>query len=239
MNLSKLACGTAIALMFSSVANADFRARIGYSDQSMDSVYSGGLVTADYSSMNYGLTYAFDNGYYLDYGTKLGEETDTNLRGSYPGSEFSRDETTITLGTSLGDGLSVFGGLAETEYAVPITIIALGQTYSFTETLESDGLFIGVGKSFVLNTGVVSVSFAYADLEMDLSYSDFNESFSFTGDGFSYSAAYVYPVNDQIALNFEYRNQEYNYTSAGNDASGYLDQDDSVSQLGINFLYSF
>lgn len=238
MKFSKLACGTAIALMFSSVANADFRARIGFSDQSMDSVYSGGLVTADYSSTNYGLTYAFDNGYYLDYGTKLGEETDTNLRGNYPGSEFSRDETTITLGISLGDGLSVFGGIAETEYAVPITLIDSIVTMSFTETLESDGLFVGVGKSFVLDTGVVSLSIAYADLDMDLSYSDINDRFSFTGDGFSYSAAYVYPVNDQIAVNFEYRNQEYNYTSPDNQLGG-LDQDDSVSQLGVNFLYSF
>ena len=232
MKFSKLACGTAIALMFSSVANADFRARVGFSDQSMDSVWSGGLVTADYSSTNYGLTYAFDNGYYLDYGTKLGEETDTNLRGNYPGSEFSRDETTITLGASLGDGLSVFGGITETEYSVPF--------FNFTEHLNSDGLFIGVGKSILLDTGVLSLSLAYADLDMDLTYEGFNQTpFSFTGDGFSYSAAYVYPVNDQISVNFEYRNQEYNYTSAGNQLSGPLDQDDTVSQLGINLLYSF
>jgi hypothetical protein len=237
MKFSKLACGTAIALMFSSVANADFRARVGFSDQSMDSVYSGGLVTADYSSTNYGLTYAFDNGYYLDYGTKLGEDTDTNLRGNYPGSEFSRDETTITLGKSLGDGLSVFGGITETEYSVPLGFTPIG---AFTEHLDSDGLFIGVGKSILLDTGVLSLSFAYADLDMDLTYEGFNGTpISFTGDGFSYSAAYVYPVNDQIAVNFEYRNQEYNYTSAGNQLSGTLDQDDTVSQLGINLLYSF
>ena len=210
-------------------AAADFRARIGFSDVSMDSVWSGGSFSSDYSSTNYGLSYAFDNGFFVDYSLRVGDDDDSPSNGSVPlGSlgGFSRDDVAYTLGKSLGDGLSVFGGITESEYQV---VVFPGSEMEFTEFIETDGFFLGVSKSYLFDTGVLSLSLAYADMDLDLSYSFLQDSIADTGDGFSYSIGYIYPVNDVVSINAEYRSQSYSFSLA----------DDEVNHLGLNLLYSF
>ena len=231
--MKKLLISTAAAALMLAPAAADFRARIGFSEASLDSVWSGGKFSSDYSSTNYGLSYAFDNGYFVDYSIRAGDDDDNPDNGSADfGTRelggFSRDETTYTLGKSLGDGLTAFGGITESEYQITVFPGTAGE---FTEFVETDGFFLGVSQSYLLDTGVLSLSLAYADMDLDLTYSgDLAGMFiADSGDGFSYSIGYIYPVNDAVSINAEYRSQSYSFDLA----------DDAVDNLGLNLLYSF
>lgn len=210
--------------------------RVGISDVSMASLWSGGEFNSDYTSTNYGVTYAFDNGYYVDYSMRLGEDKGTDILAA---TNFSRDDFSYTIGKSLGDGLSVFGGMIETEYSLDLNYTELGLI--FTETVDYDGLFVGASQVYPLDMGFLAFSIAYADVDLTLSYSgNFNPgSFNATGDGFSYGVTYVYPLNDNLSVNSEFKQQVYDFSSGGNDQSGSLSVEDDLQTLGVNLVYNF
>lgn len=114
------------------------------------------------------------------------------------------------------------------EYTIDVT-----QSVEFSETIELEGLFVGVGKGIPLEVGSVNLSAAFADLDLDLSYggglAGVFEPYSESGNGLSYTVSYTYPINDNVLVNAEYKTQSYGFDSA----------DDEVDQFGINLLYSF
>lgn len=217
-----------LTVAFSSPASADFVGRVGFSNGSMDSVWSGGGFSADHSTTNFGLSYFLEDGYFLDLSIRQGDDAtpDQTLdNGTF--NNFSRDDTTYTIGKALGDGITVFGGMINTEYTVDVT-----QTVDFSETIEMEGFYVGAGKQFPMETGSISISAAFADLDLDLSYGGAlagDPPFSESGSGLSYTVSYTYPVNDNVAINAEYKNQSYGFDSA----------DDEVDQFGINLNYGF
>jgi hypothetical protein len=227
MKSKMIVCSLALACV--SPASADFAGRVGFSNGSMDSVWSGGVFSADHSTTNFGLSYFLEDGYFLDLSIRQGDDAtpDQTLdNGTF--NNFSRDDTTYTIGKALGDGITVFGGMINTEYTVDVT-----QTVDFSETIEMEGFYVGAGKQFPMETGSISISAAFADLDLDLSYggalAGVFQPFSESGSGLSYTVSYTYPVNDNVAINAEYKNQSYGFDSA----------DDEVDQFGINLVYGF
>jgi len=212
----------------SPAAAADFAGRVGFSSGSMDSAWSGGGFSTDQSSTNYGLSYFLNDGYFLDLSIRQGDDAtpDQTLdNGTF--NNFSRDDTVYTIGKSLDDGISVFGGMMTSEYTIDVT-----QGGTFSETIELEGLYVGIGKSFPMKTGSINVSAAYADLDFELSYGgdlEGNEPIEDSGSGLSYTIAYNYPVNSNVLVNAEYKSQSYGFELA----------DDEVNQYGINLVYLF
>jgi hypothetical protein len=218
-----------LAVACVSPASADFAGRIGFSNGSMDSVWSGGGFSIDYSTTNYGLSYFLDDGYFVDLNIRQGDDEvpdQTLNNGTFDG--FSRDDTTYTIGRAIGNGMSVFGGMISSEYTVDVT-----QSLVFSETIEMEGLYVGVGKQFQMEKGSINVSVAFADLDLDLSYGGALEGviqpYSESGSGFSYTISYNYPVNNGVIINAEYKSQSYGFDSA----------DDEIDQFGINLVYGF
>ena len=218
-----------LAVACVSPASADFTGRIGFSNGSMDSVWSGGGFSTDYSTTNYGLSYFFDDGYFVDLSIRQGdnEVPDQTLNnGTFD--SFSRDDTTYTIGRAIGNGMSVFGGMISSEYTLDVT-----QAVVYSETIEMEGLYVGVGKQFQMEKGSINVSAAFADLDLDLSYggalAGVYEPFSESGPGFSYTISYNYPVDNGVIINAEYKSQSYGFDSA----------DDEIDQFGINLVYGF
>lgn len=210
-------------------ASADFAGRIGLSNGSMDSVWSGGGFSADHSTTNFGLSYYFNDDYFVDLNIRQGDDAtpDQTLdNGTF--NNFSRDETIYTIGKAIGNGMSVFGGMINTEYTVHVT-----QSSDYSETIEMEGFYVGAGKQFIMETGSINISAAFADLDLDLSYggdlAGVFEPISDSGSGLSYTVSYTYPVNNNVVINAEYKNQSYGFDLA----------DDEVNQFGINLIYGF
>ena len=222
----------AIASYSSAFAEGRFSARLGTTNMDLTTVYSGGPADASYTSTNYGITYSMDNGFYVDYGAKSGSNDDSGGVGE----GFSRDEVTYSIGRSMGNGYTVFGGyqLAEAELDFAAGSVLGG------ETIDIDGFFVGGGRSIPLNNGVLSLSAAYAFLDLEIGYYNVANKISGDGDGYSLAAVYTYPVNDMVYINAEYRQQVYNLTSTGEGGfGGALDQDDDLQVLGLNLVYNF
>ena len=220
----------ALAVTCVSPASADFAGRIGFSNGSMDSAWSGGGFSADHSTTNYGLSYFLNDGYFLDLSIRQGDDAtpDQTLdNGTF--NNFSRDDTVYTIGKALGDGISVFGGIMNTDYTIDVTQGGL----TFSETIDLEGLFVGVGKQFPMKTGSINISAAFADLDFDLSYggdlAGVYQPISDSGSGLSYTIAYNYSVNNSVLINAEYKIQSYGFDLA----------DDEIDQFGINLVYGF
>jgi len=222
-----LAAVVAVFLPITSSAN-DLTGRFGMSSATLSSIWSGGSFDADYNTTNYGLTYSFDNGYSIDYSVRIGEDLNsTDNVGEATG--FNRDDTTITVNRALDNGYSVFAGIIDTEYTIDLNYTDANLVFS--ETIETDGFFIGGSKTIPFQSGFLGVSLAYADLDLTLSYAgNFSAIFPDEGgDGFSFGLTYARPVAENVILNVEYKNQVFAFDTT----------DDEVSGFGANLVYMF
>lgn len=218
-----------ITALLPQTANADgLTGRFGISSASLTSLWSGGSFSADYTTMNYGLTYSFDNGYSVDYSLRVGEDLNSTDDVS-AATGFNRDDVTITVSRGLDDGYSVFAGLIDTEYTIDLAYTE--PTLVFSEIIETDGFFIGGSRTIPYQSGYFGISLAYADLDLTLSYrGDFIGSYDDeSGNGFSFGLTYAVPVADNVIFNAEYKSQAFAFDTV----------DDEVSSLGANLVYMF
>lgn len=266
MKIRTLTLATLICSAFSHNAFADdgiFRARIGFSENDYSTIWSGGDLKVDYTSINYGASYIFSNAFYADLSYKTNDDgewntcellQDANCQTSYfnnggqlvnadvSDQDYDRDDLTLTIGKVLENGIQLFGGYqqSESDIDLPDELFPVADGFIDKEEIDLDGFFFGIGKAFSVGPGSLNLNFAYALMDAEL-IDSIGEKSKGDGDGYSLGLAYSYYFTDNLGLNLEYKMQRYSYdfdlsqSAAAQVTSG----DDDLDMFGINFIGQF
>lgn len=211
------------------------RARVGISNNSFSSLYSGGDLDADFLSLNLGMTYITSDAFYYDLAYKKGLGTSWNtqeLTGS-PDEDYSRTDITITIGKALDNGIQVFAG-----YQNSSTDIALPAAWEMVpeEEFNVTGFFLGAGRSFKVNDGSLNVNVALGSMDAELYDGDGIWHDSTSGSGYSLGATYTMFISEGMSVNFEFKQQKYDYDF--NEEAPLTAGDDHMTMIGVNLVRS-
>ena len=191
--------------------------------------YETDFTSGDYVSAGGGFTVFNQDGWFLD------AEFFRNNGDSRVVGEVTREETTLTVGKSLGNGLSVFGGY---KIARSIGVDELTSTLINVKEIEidTDGVFLGVSKGVsVSDSGSLSFAGAISPMSARITQEDNN-----TGDdivttgsavGMSLSGSYNHMLTKQWVSSIGYKFQKFSYgTNIG---------DETVTALFGKLAYRF
>lgn len=247
MKLKTLAMAVAISPAFlSGLAAADdgvFRARAGVSTNSFDTIWSGGNMKTDYTSLNLGLTYLTQNSFYFDIATKSDLGANWNTSELLPVDDddaYSRTDITLTAGKVLESGIQIFAGYQKSDATIDLPLEAqqaLG--WNKDETVTITGFFAGVGKSFKVGDGSLNLNASYGMMDAEVIASLGDKFTSDSGNGYSLGASYTYYLNDTTSLSVELKNQKYSYDYAPSDIILLTAGDDKMTMFGININKQF
>lgn len=222
--------------MQSFAADGVFRGKAGISNNSFDSIWSGGDLSADYQALNLGLSYVSQDMYYADFGLKKSLNGDWAAEDNVGPIEenYSRTDYTLTLGKVLSNGIQLFGG-----YQNSTATMDLPTGYLVAdEKIKITGFFAGVGKSFNFENSSLNINFSIGKMNGALTDAAGIENDSEDGSGNSFGATYTYFLDDSSTVSVEFKQQKYSYTY---DNSGMIltAGDDKVSLLGVNYNRTF
>jgi len=254
----------AMAAFASQAAQAEVKIRAGVAS----STYSlgGDYVAAksDYNPVNLGVTFAADNGMYVDLATSGGS-------GKHDGWAKANSPTTICGGTSCGNlaspeedfkrsdiALIVGGSKLNPDNGIAVTIYAglkagkttLDAQHAFTpgtrwteETFETAGLVFGGGGSFPIASGRAGSVGVNAGLGLmgatwkDNSTAGYNVK-SKTALGFSFGVNYTYPITSNFGVTVDYKGNAYTY-DFGKDTATQFKVNETISALGATVYVKF
>ncbi|MDH5765467.1 MAG: hypothetical protein OEZ38_05560 [Gammaproteobacteria bacterium] len=228
------------------------RAGIGFAYYELETPEIYGTVSAKNTSLNVGVTAGFGP-IYVD------AKVDTTLSGEHstfattdslgtwgtstPTKEdFSRDETTITIGYSVSESLAVFAGFKSTETELTAaTSLLIGWE---ADVFKADGIFVGGAFGMpVSDNSSISASVAVAALDGDYTDSAF---ITQTGDttGISFGLNYNLYLSDKSGISASWSYQQYEYAMGAdtNPNSGItLAQDivETYSNFGLSYFMAF
>ena len=234
-----------------SLANEDTtRGRIGISQNSFNTLWSGGTLTTTYQALNLGATYIHSSGFYGDIGyrtpfskAKWNTVELTNRQGSVNDGEnekFTRVDTTLTLGKAFEGGWTAFVGYQDSKSKMDLPARWV-TTYGSKpdESFNVNGYFVGGGKSFDLKDyGSISLSAATGKMKAKLQDATGRWNNSTGGSGYSLGAGYNYFFTKNAGINVEVKQQKYRYTFS-NSAILLTAGDDKMLTYGINFIAQF
>ena len=210
------------------------RARVGISNNSFTSLYSGGPLEVDYTSLNLGVTRITSDALYYDIAYKKGLSASWNTfeLTDFPDEDYSRSDITLTVGKALDNGIQVFAGYQNSNSA-----IALPTSWELVpeEEFNITGFFLGAGRSFKVNEGSLNVNLALGSMDAKLldGGGEWNDSTS--GSGYSIGATYTMFLSEDISANFELKQQKYEYEfGTGPNTGG----DDNMTMFGVNLVHS-
>lgn len=223
------------------LGDGSVRAKIGVSQNNFDTLWSGGVLEADYTSLNVGLTYISQDQWYLDLGYKTDTSADWNTAELLPVSQdedYERDDITITVGKII-NGVQLFVGYqnSKTDMALPlITQQIFG--WVAEEEFNIKGYFAGLGRSFSIGEGSLNIngSMGWMDAEL-VDASGFSNDAS-GGDGYSVGASYTYFFGSKTSVSAELKHQNYSYEYSNQNiilTAG----DDQMTMFGININRQF
>ena len=243
MKMSHLSVLTASALMIASqCANADSlfrpRASLGFAayDLSADAGTTS-LYSSSYMTLGFGATVAVDEVYFdIGVNNSLSAEYDNDFTSATE--DFSRQDTTLTIGLSLDGGVSIFGGYktGSTEYT-NITPTAA------TTTFDTDGLFFGAGISMPVDQNSLSFSGAVAFMngkleDNDTAFTPYNEEADTVG--LSLAMGYNINLSENSGMAIKGAYQFYGFTNwSGPNAAVLSDYTESVFAMDITFFANF
>jgi len=221
------------------------RARIGVSTNDFTTIWSGGDLETDYTSLNFGTTYITPNAFYLDLGVKKDTSASWNTMELNPNlndgkdEDYSRTDVTLTIGKALDNGIQLFAGYQDSSATIALPAISWVQGTGSVEEeeVDVDGFFFGVGKSFKIGEGSVNLNAAYAFMDATLIDADGGSHDSTDGDGYSVGASYTRYLSEAVAVNFELKQQKYSYEF--NADSPNTGGDDKMTMMGVNLVYQF
>jgi hypothetical protein len=199
-------------------------------------------VEATYGAFTLGGSYVTADGWFFDLGLRQSMSAKWNSKevdGVPSDDDFSRTETTISIGKGLGDGLSVFGGLqlAKSEQTgSKDNYAAFGFTQDQSIELDSTLWFLGVSKAIPAGGGALNFSGALGVMKQEVTLSEEICGCSIksdTGVGFSLGAAYSYPINKGFSLVADLRGQSYSVKYEGESNK------ESVGSLGLSAVAQF
>ncbi len=201
---TKIMAAVALAVGCVGMASAQdgvIRGRVGVSQNTFNTLWSGGQLESNFQSLNLGGTYILPSGWYFDAALKnsLGAKW---TGGSNTDEPYKRQDITLTAGKALGDGIQVFGGYQQANS----TITLHG---GVEERFDVKGVFTGVGKSIPMTVGSVNLNAAVGAMAGRLldGMSPQVWHTSKLGYGTSLGATYSYPLAPKSTLSFEYKLQ--------------------------------
>lgn len=219
---------TVAALMvFTAASQADwaFSPKVSLESQSYKTDYTSG----DYVAAGGGFTTFNADGWFVD------AEFFRNNGDSRVVGEITREETTLTVGKSLGNGLSIFGGY---KIARSIGVDEITSTVLNVKEIEidTDGLFVGVNKGVsVSESGTLSFAGAVSPMNARITQEDnqTGEDIVTTSSavGVSLSGAYSHMLTKQWISSVGYKFQKFSY----GDEIG----DETVTALFAKLAYRF
>ena len=147
----------------------------------------------------------------------------------------SREEYNFTLGYSIIDGGSVFGGYRFSETTADGSIAS---DYSF----EHEGYFIGASYGWLLtDTGALSINAAYAWLDVTLNENLLGFPLKADGDGTGVKLGVKW--NDRInkevgySISVDWFNYDYDITTVGSGAQASMKEKEATIRLGIDYRF--
>jgi hypothetical protein len=213
--ISSLFVATALV---SQSALAEVKVRAGVAGASYELGGNYIVATSSYTPVSVGLTFAGDNGMYLDLSASGGSgKHDGWKAGGYPAEKFKRSDASVIAGASF---LNPENGLATTFYVGyktgKTTLGAENVPYVawYSETFKTSGFVFGGGASFPIAGGRAGSVGVNAGLGlMGATWQDdtgFNEK-SKTAVGGSLGASYTYPFANHFGVIADLKYQTYNY----------------------------
>lgn len=240
----------------SALAEVKIRAGAGASSYKLGGDYTG--ATSDYTSTNLGLTFAADNGFYVDLAGSSGS-------GKHDGWATANSPTTICGGTSCGNTASADEDFKRNDYALiagksflnpnnGIAVTFYGGYKGGTTTLgaqnagllwteekfDTQGLVFGGGASFPIaqgRAGAVGVNLGLG--LMSAKWTD-NNGFSVkskTAVGVSLGASYTYPITSNFGVIADYKANSYSYNFG--DTANPFTVNETFSTLGGSLYVKF
>lgn len=201
-------------------------------------------IESSYAALALGGSFVSGGGWFVDLGLRRSLGAEWNAQEAWGASkddEFSRTETTLSVGKALGGGFAVFGGvqLAKNEFTAPDAFGFTGVKQEMTS--DSTVYFVGGSKAFPVGSGALSVSAALGLMKQDfeIATSGFGSSNTQTmksdsGFGYSLGAAYNLPLSQKLSLLADLRFQSYSveYPNVGSN-------DEQVTSVGVSVVAQF
>jgi hypothetical protein len=240
----------------SALAEVRLRAGVGASSYKLGGDYTG--AKSDYNSTNVGVTFAADNGFYVDLAGSSGSgkhdgwataNTPSSICAggvcpnvASPDEDFKRSDYALIVG---GSHLNPNNGIAVTFYGGlkggTTTLGAKNAGLAWTEeTFDTAGVVFGGGASFPIaqgRAGAVGVNLGLGI--MGATWKD-NNGFSVksnTAVGFSLGASYTYPITSNFGVVADYKLNAYSYNFG--DTANPFTVNEAFSTLGGSLYVKF
>jgi hypothetical protein len=240
----------------SALAEVKLRAGVGASSYKLGGDYTG--AKSDYNSTNVGVTFAADNGFYVDLAGSSGS-------GKHDGWATANAPTTICGGTSCGNVASAEEDFKRSDYALivggshlnqnnGIAVTFYGGLKGGTTTLgaknagltwteekfETQGVVFGGGASFPIaqgRAGAVGVNLGLGIMSAKWTDNNGYNVKSNTAVGFSLGASYTYPITSNFGVVADYKLNAYSY--AFGDTANPFTVNEAFSTLGGSIYVKF
>jgi len=214
-------------LVLSAQADMSVIPRISAESQSYQTDFS----SADYVSFGAGISFVAESKLYVDF-----EFFRNNGEDRIVG-EVTREETTLTVGKAISNGLSLFGGYKIARSVGVDETNENANSSSLNEIeLDTDGLFVGVSKTFSAGErGMFTLAAAVSPMNARVTTEDLQ-----TGDdivseesatGVSLNVAYNHMLTNSLISSVGYKQQSFSY---GGDIGS-----EEVSSLFAKLAYRF
>lgn len=218
-----LICGLVCGMGYFAHADASFIPRVTLESQSYETQFS----SSDYVAPGIGFTYVGANKVYFDF-EFFRNNGDADTKG-----EVTREETTLTLGQSLSNGLSAFVGY-KIARSVGLNELTSTETEKRELEIDTDGGFLGLSKSFAVDPkSTFAFSAALSPMTSRVSIEINNNGdetvFEESAVGLSANVAYNRALTKALITSVGYKHQQFSY---GKDIG-----DETISALYIKLAY--
>jgi hypothetical protein len=177
---------------------------------------SGKDIESMYGAAQVGASYVTAGGWYGDLAVRTSLAAKWNTGDIIAGAkddDFSRTETTLTIGKGFGDGLAVFAGVQVASSELTLSKANTGRPADGSITIDDTIVFAGLSASYPAGPGSVSLSGALGILTEEQTVSPglpgAGTYKADPGAGLSLGAAYSHPVTKALSILADIRMQFY------------------------------
>ncbi len=232
------------AVLVSQAAQAEIKIRAGVDSSTY--TLGGDYIEAksSYNPTNFGLTWAADNGMYIDVALSggSGDHDGWAVRGA-PSESFERSDAALIFGMSFLNPNSGIAGTIYTGLKTGTTTLGAPISTGWTEeTFTATGVVFGGGASFPIaggKAGSVGVSLGLG--VMGANWQD-NSVAGFDVDadiavGLSYGVSYTYPITSNFGVVAHVKGNSYSYDFG--DEFNTFTVDETVRSIGVSLYAKF
>ena len=239
-------CIAAVLVSQTAQAEVKIRAGTGTSTYTLSGDY--GDATSKYTPISLGVTFAFDNGMYIDLAHTSGTgEHDGWAWAGYPSEKFKRSETALTFGRSHvnennGIAIGYYAGLKTGTTTLGAQNVPFFIASWMEETLTTSGVVLGGGASFPIASGRggaigvnLGIGFMGTTWEDDTGWNQTSD----TAVGYSYGVSYTYPIIPNFGVTVDYKGNNYKYDFGNILGKTAFTVNETITALGASVYVKF